>query len=70
MIEDYHLATPEEEIEYFYEDIVDDEGSEGSWQPQDDTFAPGKNFQTETYYPTDGEQQPLFRKRKIIFISC
>ena len=53
MIKDYHLATPEEEIEYFYEDIVDDDGSEGSWQPQDD--APGKNFETETYYVTDGE---------------
>ena len=47
------------ETEYFYEDIVDDEGSEGSWQPQDDTFAPGKNFETETYYMTDGEQRPF-----------
>ena len=59
MIEDNHLTTPEEEIEYFYEDIVDEDGSEGSWQPQDDTSAPGKNFETETYYPTDGGRQPF-----------
>ena len=56
LIEDYHLTTPEEETEYFYEDIVDDEES---WQPQDDTFAPGKNFETETYYVTDGRQRPF-----------
>ena len=56
------------ETEYFYEDIVDDEGSEGSWQPQDDTFAPGKNFETETYYVTDGGHRPF--KSKITFILC
>ena len=50
MIEDYHLTTPEEEIEYFYEDIVD-EGSEDPWQPQQDNFTPA----AETYYVTDGE---------------
>ena len=59
MIEDNHLTTPEEEIEYFYEDIVDDDGSEASWRPQDDSLAPGKNFETETYYVTDGGHRPF-----------
>ena len=61
-MEEYHLSTPEEEIEYFYEDIVDDEGSEGSWRPQEDNFAPGKNFETETYYVTDGEQRHFWKE--------
>ena len=64
VIKDYHLARPEEEIEYFYEDIVDEGGSEGSWQPQDDTYAPGKNFETETYYVTDGEHNHNFQKEE------
>lgn len=47
-----YYTTPEQETEYFYEDIVE-EVSEDPWKSQEESIPPGKSFETETYYVTD-----------------
>ena len=54
-----YLTKPEQEIEYFYEDIVEEE----PWAPQQENFTP----ETETYYVTDGEYRHLRRSETYFF---